>query len=733
MAWEKMKLPECGTFIGSGIYITLKHGFHLDTGVFSTWTPQSYSQLDYLDMIERDHQGNLAQVWDFMCSAPQTMHRFMALEDLGVPYPEPDWENRKNLTQEDGPDYSQYKDRLGAGLIKFIEKAKSKGIYTTGLYWSEIAPEWSAKLKGFGEFYLGYDFGERHSFHLCRGSNDVEKTVEDTTLEDFADTLIKSVSEHVNNCRAKGWGRIMATSGAFHLDYEILGGTDIPVQEDFAFRHLTISSAFSRGLYRQFHLPIWGSHLAHEHNSWIPYASKYKFPLLNAAMHLKYMHGCKLIIHESGNWFTQVKLCTDSPLHDLPYCTIGKNGDPTAPKDNHPYNYSHLVKEAEKHYPKIDYRSPTAVRYRQLISDFYGFIEENGTPAGQPEASFAIAKGNLDLCTASGYYRNHAVASAFHLADINPNWFEGDPELSWDLIKKVFCPCPPVIPPYKNQFLSATPLGVFDIVTFARNKISAEFLNANYKALIFAGWNTSSPEQYAILKAYVENGGILCISIPHLSTNKKRNYVNFGVEELVNGGDFSDLCGVKVKGRGRRIYWATGTSGDPNELGVKIPRRFGILSVPIGDIEITDPTAKVLLADDERFEPVVIRRRCGKGTVFFVNTWAYPGALDIDEGPGATDDSLGMMEPVYRHIAKLARGNVWITDDGQEPGKNCQYVSCTYFPDAGNIYLYNIDFDHAHKIFIHQFGVMDEIELNAGEFRTIASVKLNPGEKLNEE
>lgn len=731
MSWKKMPLPEEGMYLGSGIYIIRKDGFYLDNGAFSTWNPQDFSPKEHLDLIKKDNQGNVAQIWGWWGPT------FYAMEDIGVTFKDADWENKKNLKGEENPDLNDYADRMGAGLIKFIEQAREMGIYTTGLYSSELAPEWSHKLEGLEPWWLGYDFGERYSFHLNRGSNDGDahsaKRMEDATLEDFANGLLERVNEHVSERKSKGWGRVMATSGSFHLDYEIIGGTDIPVQEDFAFRHLTFSSALGRGLFRQFRLPVWGSHIAHEHYSWIPYASPYKFPLLAASFYLKYMNGCKLIINESGNWYTQVKLCPDSPMYQLPYGTIGKNGDPTAPESADPYDYAYLVPEARKKYPMIDYRSPTAVRYRKTISDFWDFVKVNGTPAGQPETTIAIAKGNLDLSAMYCAAGNYAVASAYTLADINHDWYEGDPERSWKLIEKVFCPCPPVIPPYKNQYLSATPHGLFDIVTFAMDKIDADFLIRNYKALIFAGWNTCTEHQYEVLKKYVAAGGILCISIPHLSTNKTRNYRSYDVSELIHGGDVSELCGVKVKQRGRRIYWATGNTAEPNELGVKVPRRFGILATPIGELEITDPAVRVVIADDEQFDPVVLHRKCGKGEVFFVNTWSYPGALDIDDGPGSYEGANGLMEPVWKYIAKRARGNVYITDDGSEPGEECKYINCTYFPDDGRICLYNIDFDHSHKIVLHQFGYQETIELEAAEFLSLDSVTLLPHEKLNEE
>jgi hypothetical protein len=137
----------------------------------------------------------------------------------------------------------------------------------------------------------------------------------------------------------------------------------------------------------------------------------------------------------------------------------------------------------------------------------------------------------------------------------------------------------------------------------------------------------------------------------------------------------------------------------------------------MGDIEITDPEAETLAVDDEEMYPVLLRRRCGKGTVYFLNSWAYPGAMDVDEGPGATIGSTGMIGYVYRHIARQTRGSVWITDDRQDAGPECSYVCYSYFPEDGSLCLQNIDFKQPHGAFLHGFGRTERFDLEPGEFR----------------
>lgn len=727
MAKHKTKLPSCGLFLGAGVY-NQQTGMLVCSGkAFTYWVPDNPSPYETIDMIVKENQGNTAQFWPGSGGAsPKRAAYVYALEDIGIEIPEPDWENHKNLSIKEFKEFKTHASRRGAGLLKFAKEAKKKGIYTTFIY-SDSEPEWSAQFNKLGEYYIGYDFGERFSFAF----NETlikDKDITKFTLKDLSDELMRIVKEHVDDRHAKGWGDVMATSSNFYIDYEIAAGADIPVPEDFAFRHLLMASAISRGLYRQYDLPMWGSHLAHEWYSWLPHANSLKFPLFRASLYIKYMSGAKMIINESGNWILQSSLCPDSPMHTTTRVDAGSIRN---------VSYELALQhrnEAIKTFCNIDHRSPVAQKYRKEISDFYDFVKANPAPAGQPEATVAIAKGNHDICGGE-FSPSSAIGGAYSLAKRNPDWYEGAPERGWDIVKNTFYPRPPVLAPNKNHFLSGTPYGMADIASFANDQITADFLIKNYKALIFSGWNTCSKKQYDILKKYVKAGGKLCLSIPHLSTNATRNYNFYTVDELINKGDFSDLCGVKVKGPDRRFYWATGTDSKPNDIGLAIPRRYGIMGTEMGKIEITDPeNTTVLAVDDEDLRPFILRRKLGKGEVFFINSWMYPGALNNDDGPGCVVDSKGLMGILFAYIAKISRGHVWITGaDMENPDADCEYIAYSYFPDAGKICLFNIDFRNTRKFVLHHFGTMDSFELGPSEFKIIDSVKLKPSEKLNAE
>ena len=70
------------------------------------------------------------------------------------------------------------------------------------------------------------------------------------------------------------------------------------------------------------------------------------------------------------------------------------------------------------------------------------------------------------------------------------------------------------------------------------------------------------------------------IGLCHLSTDDARNYTDPSPETLVNGGDLTELCGLRVVGRTGRKWWATAPSDEPNCLGFAARRRPGAYPSP---------------------------------------------------------------------------------------------------------------------------------------------------------
>ena len=309
-------------------------------------------------------------------------------------------------------------------------------------------------------------------------------------------------------------------------------------------------------------------------------------------------------------------------------------------------------------------------------------------------------------------------------------------EASWETVRKAVMPLPPMLAPNKNIHFSATPYGLCDIVSFAGEGPSAEHLLSNYKVVMFSGWNTCTPRQYAVLCDYVKGGGTLVIGLCHLSTDNARSYTDMSAAKLINGGDLTELCGLKVVGETKRKYWATAPSVTPNCLGFAARRRFGYMCLPLGKLEYAAPEEafEPIAVDDEDGEPFILRCRNGKGQVLLMNWYAYPAAANMDVGCGAEVEDVGLVGYLYRYAATLGRGNVWITGrDFENPDEDCRWIVYSYFPDEGKICLLNLDYAHERSFVLQQFGDKDFVTLAPGEFRLVESVRLRPEEKLNKE
>lgn len=696
--WEIAALPRSGE-----TFRTPPEGMYLSSGVNSCrgqlawgggythteWSPAIPAPKDVPMLMRRDNQGNVIQWWS-----------------------------------------------AGEDLVENVKRTYSEGMAAMANC-SGATPEQIKWLRENGN-WVCYDLHEMFSFGLYDDEMNFYKNTPDEilgkyTLTKSAEDLLRKVREKTDSKHSEGWGLLTSSSASFHLDYLMLGGLDAPGLEFYPFGDTSIGMSICRGMLRQYKAPAWHAYLAHDWYSYFPHTNPHKMDSLMMMLRQQYMAGVKILTLESGNQWSQSNLCVDSPQSFLPPITTYRLGAWLSDEKARSAVTDDELLEAKRKFAWIDYRSPVVSKYREIMSDFWDFVKKNPAPKGQPEAVIALAKGHLDI--ASGRHTAIPIAGAYNIAKLDHHWMNGAPELSWKIIGDIFYPKPPNMSPNTNLFYSGSPYGQADIVSFAFDNITADFLVRNYKALIFSGWNSCTPKQYKILCEYVQRGGKLCLAIPHLSTNERRNYDFFEKEELVNGGDFSELCGIKVKGQGERFYWATGTDRRKNCLGLVARRRYGIIGLPLGDIEYTGPKEnyEVLAVDDEAAHPVIIRCKSGKGEVFFMNFWHYPWEANRDDGTGAVENSKGLIGELYSYIARITRGNVWITGpDFETPDADCDWVNYSYFPEAGKIYLMNLDYDNERKFVLHWFGEKTSITLSPGEFRVMDAPVLEQDEMLNE-
>ena len=177
----------------------------------------------------------------------------------------------------------------------------------------------------------------------------------------------------------------------------------------------------------------------------------------------------------------------------------------------------------------------------------------------------------------------------------------------------------------RRFFFSGTPYGDFDCVPIESDN---EYLN-NYKLLLNLGWNSAIEEDYEKLKSFVENDGTLFTGLPQFSKHLDRKFLKDVKDlNLYNDGDLSDFLGIKVIEQGE-IY--SGQWNSPDRENIKTPVLSAMPSVDenedgegrLAKVELAG--AEVVSWDSSNGAPLVVRNKLGKGYVYTMTIWAYPG------------------------------------------------------------------------------------------------------------
>lgn len=231
----------------------------------------------------------------------------------------------------------------------------------------------------------------------------------------------------------------------------------------------------------------------------------------------------------------------------------------------------------------------------------------------------------------------------------------------------------------RRFFFSGSPHGDFDQPPI---EAKPEFL-ARYRLLLHLGWNTMIAEDYAKLLSYVEAGGTLLLGVPQLSTHEGRDFLaTFDDLALYQDGDVADLCGVRITGRGPR-YSGRWQAVDDTFAGASCPPLSRAPSVspdedgPCHTASVELQGARPVIVDTATQQPLLVEHRVGRGRVYLITTWAYPGHEDLADFSGAVVD----------HLCRGHYGTCRVDDPSRE-------VFWTYWPEAvdtGKLYLLNTD------------------------------------------
>ncbi len=242
----------------------------------------------------------------------------------------------------------------------------------------------------------------------------------------------------------------------------------------------------------------------------------------------------------------------------------------------------------------------------------------------------------------------------------DPAWGHGQPEKCRQLLDVLMpgASTHPLRQRYDRRrfFFSGTPYGDFDEVPV---EAESSYFH-QYALLLNLGWNTMIPEDYAKLLDYVRNGGTLLTGLPQFSTHVRRDFLRSWQDlALWNGGDFTELCGVRITGPGEEYsgQWnAAGRESFPEPELSALPSRSADEDGPCRLAEAELSGAEIVAWDASTGKPMMVRYNVGRGCVYLLTAWAYPGHERLQNFSAAW-------------IAKLAaekRGAIHVEDPSRE-------------------------------------------------------------------
>ncbi len=495
-------------------------------------------------------------------------------------------------------------------------------------------------LAGSAGNYFHGSGGHEHSFVLYGQDPDSISG----SMKEAEKRYIKYMQSCVNGQKATGRKIGFGDAGGGHR-YSLMAGADY-LRAETMVPHTTLLLSQARGTARAFGKKEWGAHIAIQHCKQ-PYLEShlgwYYLSLLQP-----WIMGANFI-YEEDSLFLMLKeerQCWDDAL------TKGKRD----------------MTRRFLHYAKTHPRS------------------------GQAQVNIGILQGryappfNGFICGAE-QDPSYSVWGQFGRND--PNWGHRQPEKGYQVMDVLMpgASTHPLRQRYDRRrfFFSGSPCGDFDQVPVESKPSNL----AGYKLLLHLAWNTMIPADYRNLIKYVESGGTLFLSVPHLSRHEKRDFLeSMGDLKLFAGGDVSDLCGVKITGRGKRYsgHWQAIGPDFRNARCPELSRAPSWNSDEDGPCHLAEielQKAKAVIIDPATKKPLVVKHRLGKGCVYLMTTWAYPGHEELADISGAVVSRLCEKNMVCPGVTDPTRETFW-----------------TYWPAgkrSGKLMLLNTDWANKDK------------------------------------
>jgi len=413
-------------------------------------------------------------------------------------------------------------------------------------------------------------------------------SVDEVDLRQLHDWYLRPYRRVAANARTLGVPYLTCIEATAQIRLAMEAGADCPILELTPAEPLT-GLAATRGAATAYHAPWWGvstvlGYYQAPTNRWTP-------ERLAIAYHTCFAGGASLLL-EMNMALACWGLCSA-------FFTI--NASPPLRLD-----------DAECR----EFDHPICARAREFLADFYRFTQFHQRPAAGPRVALGVVMGQLD-----GYVSQQQE----HVWCVeDPAFAAGPAEAMWHHFARLFESEEWYTPPHKYywqadptkpRWYGTPPCGQVDIVPAEAPPAVLQ----RYGCLVFLGWNTMTPEQYATLTDYVRNGGRLLMCVPHLSTQVRRD----APPVLINGGDLCELFGVQVLGSGPVAEDVQITEPSAQARYVLPLQALYLEEAPLAKVELQG--ARVLARPRALADPVLVEHQLGKGVAWLLCTWEYPG------------------------------------------------------------------------------------------------------------
>jgi hypothetical protein len=186
------------------------------------------------------------------------------------------------------------------------------------------------------------------------------------------------------------------------------------------------------------------------------------------------------------------------------------------------------------------------------------------------------------------------------------------------------------------------------------------------------------------LKCYVEQGGVIVLSLAQLSERVDRKlFHDWERANVYNDGDVSDLFGVRI---GKPSEEFSGSVECVNFPSKDYTEAQDLIRLPYNDenedgdcrlAEITIDGAEVCLIDEKNHRPLLVRKKVGKGYAYLLCAYAYPGHEKLKY---VCANVMQTMLDIY------LKKDVYVIDKTKQA-----YWSDWKNGDSGKLYILNID------------------------------------------